>query len=191
MMMIILQFPKEHKDNREARLYLLVPSMIFQHCPGWDLCGFCLVCYSFPMSVFWSPQIHGDTVQNQLVVQGVELPSYLPLYSPAMDWIFQCISYHAPEVTVWRDSGATSRLWHDSPVLCACDVDRAFPSSCSSVSASLPLQSAQPGGWFSAKSFFQTVPWNGSGKGRQSLRRPNSYVQSRSQEKLVDETSSP
>ncbi|XP_039111823.1 VPS35 endosomal protein-sorting factor-like isoform X4 [Hyaena hyaena] len=42
-------------------------------------------------------QIHGDTVQNQLVVQGVELPSYLPLYSPAMDWIFQCISYHAPE----------------------------------------------------------------------------------------------
>uniref|UniRef100_A0A2K6EV66 VPS35 endosomal protein-sorting factor-like n=1 Tax=Propithecus coquereli TaxID=379532 RepID=A0A2K6EV66_PROCO len=44
-------------------------------------------------------QIHGDTVQNQLVVQGVDLPSYLPLYSPAMDWIFQCISYHAPEVT--------------------------------------------------------------------------------------------
>uniref|UniRef100_A0A2K6MUF0 VPS35 endosomal protein-sorting factor-like n=1 Tax=Rhinopithecus bieti TaxID=61621 RepID=A0A2K6MUF0_RHIBE len=44
-------------------------------------------------------QIHGDTVQNQLVVQGVELPSYLPLYPPAMDWIFQCISYHAPEVT--------------------------------------------------------------------------------------------
>lgn len=44
-------------------------------------------------------QIHGDTVQNQLVLQGVELPCYLPLYSPAMDWIFQCISYHAPEVT--------------------------------------------------------------------------------------------
>ncbi|XP_054990566.1 VPS35 endosomal protein-sorting factor-like isoform X2 [Sorex araneus] len=42
-------------------------------------------------------QIHGDTVQNQLALQGVELPSYLPLYSPAMDWIFQCISYHAPE----------------------------------------------------------------------------------------------
>ncbi|XP_059547957.1 VPS35 endosomal protein-sorting factor-like isoform X2 [Myotis daubentonii] len=42
-------------------------------------------------------QIHGDTVQNHLAVQGVELSSYLPLYSPAMDWIFQCISYHAPE----------------------------------------------------------------------------------------------
>ncbi|XP_036166147.1 VPS35 endosomal protein sorting factor-like isoform X3 [Myotis myotis] len=42
-------------------------------------------------------RIHGDTVQNHLAVQGVELSSYLPLYSPAMDWIFQCISYHAPE----------------------------------------------------------------------------------------------
>ncbi|XP_037019323.2 VPS35 endosomal protein-sorting factor-like isoform X1 [Artibeus jamaicensis] len=42
-------------------------------------------------------QIHGDTVQNHLVIQGVELSSYLPLYSPAMDWIFQCLSYHAPE----------------------------------------------------------------------------------------------
>ncbi|XP_036290318.1 VPS35 endosomal protein-sorting factor-like isoform X2 [Pipistrellus kuhlii] len=42
-------------------------------------------------------QIHGDTVQNHLAVQGVELSSYLPLYSPAMDWIFQCISYRAPE----------------------------------------------------------------------------------------------
>ncbi|XP_054431453.1 VPS35 endosomal protein-sorting factor-like isoform X2 [Pteronotus mesoamericanus] len=42
-------------------------------------------------------QIHGDTVQNYLVVQGVELSSYLPLYSPAMDWIFQCLSYHASE----------------------------------------------------------------------------------------------
>lgn len=29
----------------------------------------------------------------------MELPSYLPLYSPAMDWVFQCVSYHAPEVT--------------------------------------------------------------------------------------------
>uniref|UniRef100_A0A7N4NJ70 VPS35 endosomal protein-sorting factor-like n=1 Tax=Sarcophilus harrisii TaxID=9305 RepID=A0A7N4NJ70_SARHA len=42
-------------------------------------------------------QIHGDTVQNQLVVQGVEIPLYLTLYSPAIDWILQCIAYHAPE----------------------------------------------------------------------------------------------
>uniref|UniRef100_F7C688 VPS35 endosomal protein-sorting factor-like n=1 Tax=Ornithorhynchus anatinus TaxID=9258 RepID=F7C688_ORNAN len=44
-------------------------------------------------------QIHGDTVQNQLVVQGVEIPLYLTLYSPAIDWILQCVAYHAPEVT--------------------------------------------------------------------------------------------
>uniref|UniRef100_A0A8B9P0D4 VPS35 endosomal protein-sorting factor-like n=1 Tax=Accipiter nisus TaxID=211598 RepID=A0A8B9P0D4_9AVES len=43
-------------------------------------------------------QIHGDTVQNQLVVQCVEIPLYLTLYSPAIDWILQCIAYHAPEV---------------------------------------------------------------------------------------------
>uniref|UniRef100_A0A663ESG0 VPS35 endosomal protein-sorting factor-like n=1 Tax=Aquila chrysaetos chrysaetos TaxID=223781 RepID=A0A663ESG0_AQUCH len=43
-------------------------------------------------------QIHGDTVQNQLVVQCVEIPLYLTLYSPAIDWILQCIAYRAPEV---------------------------------------------------------------------------------------------
>uniref|UniRef100_A0A8C0IFP9 VPS35 endosomal protein-sorting factor-like n=1 Tax=Bubo bubo TaxID=30461 RepID=A0A8C0IFP9_BUBBB len=44
-------------------------------------------------------QIHGDTVQNQLVVQCVEIPLYLTLYSPAIDWILQCIAYRAPEVS--------------------------------------------------------------------------------------------
>uniref|UniRef100_A0A8C5U914 VPS35 endosomal protein-sorting factor-like n=1 Tax=Malurus cyaneus samueli TaxID=2593467 RepID=A0A8C5U914_9PASS len=47
-------------------------------------------------------QIHGDTVQNQLVVQGVEIPLYLTLYSPAIDWILQCIAYHAPDVTTFE-----------------------------------------------------------------------------------------
>uniref|UniRef100_A0A8B9DRI8 VPS35 endosomal protein-sorting factor-like n=1 Tax=Anser cygnoides TaxID=8845 RepID=A0A8B9DRI8_ANSCY len=42
-------------------------------------------------------QIHGDTVQNQLIVQCVEIPLYLTLYSPAIDWILQCIAYRAPE----------------------------------------------------------------------------------------------
>uniref|UniRef100_A0A8C0G6J9 VPS35 endosomal protein-sorting factor-like n=1 Tax=Chelonoidis abingdonii TaxID=106734 RepID=A0A8C0G6J9_CHEAB len=42
-------------------------------------------------------QMHGDTVQNQLVVQCVEIPLYLTLYSPAIDWILQCIAYRAPE----------------------------------------------------------------------------------------------
>ncbi|OXB72752.1 UNVERIFIED_CONTAM: hypothetical protein H355_009933 [Colinus virginianus] len=45
-------------------------------------------------------QIHGDTVQNQLIVQSVEIPLYLTLYSPAIDWILQCIAYRAPEVSV-------------------------------------------------------------------------------------------
>ncbi|XP_063171334.1 VPS35 endosomal protein-sorting factor-like isoform X2 [Candoia aspera] len=42
-------------------------------------------------------QIHGDTVQNQLVSQCVEIPLYLTLYSPAIDWILQCIAYRAAE----------------------------------------------------------------------------------------------
>ena len=55
-------------------------------------------------------------VQSQLVLQGVELPSYLPLYSPAMDWVFQCVSYHAPEVTAqWLQCEI------HSPLLCRKD----------------------------------------------------------------------
>uniref|UniRef100_A0A7N6AUH8 VPS35 endosomal protein-sorting factor-like n=1 Tax=Anabas testudineus TaxID=64144 RepID=A0A7N6AUH8_ANATE len=42
-------------------------------------------------------QISGDSVQKQLVVQRVEVPEYLTLYSPAINWILQCIAYRAPE----------------------------------------------------------------------------------------------
>ncbi|XP_077304991.1 VPS35 endosomal protein-sorting factor-like isoform X5 [Lithobates pipiens] len=42
-------------------------------------------------------QIHSDVVQNQLVIQAVEIPVYLTLYSPAIDWMLRCISYRAPE----------------------------------------------------------------------------------------------
>uniref|UniRef100_A0A3B4TWB0 VPS35 endosomal protein-sorting factor-like n=1 Tax=Seriola dumerili TaxID=41447 RepID=A0A3B4TWB0_SERDU len=42
-------------------------------------------------------QIGGESVQNQLVVQRVEAPEYLTLYSPAISWILQCIAYRAPE----------------------------------------------------------------------------------------------
>uniref|UniRef100_UPI003AAA9D70 VPS35 endosomal protein-sorting factor-like isoform X2 n=1 Tax=Centroberyx gerrardi TaxID=166262 RepID=UPI003AAA9D70 len=42
-------------------------------------------------------QIHGDSVQNQLVLQRVEIPEYLTLYCPAINWILQCIAYRAPE----------------------------------------------------------------------------------------------
>ncbi|KAM9424671.1 VPS35 endosomal protein-sorting factor-like isoform 1-T1 [Pholidichthys leucotaenia] len=42
-------------------------------------------------------QISGESVQNQLVLQRVEAPEYLTLYSPAINWILQCIAYRAPE----------------------------------------------------------------------------------------------
>lgn len=44
-------------------------------------------------------QISGESVQNQLVQQRVEVPEYLTLYSPAINWILQCIAYRAPEVS--------------------------------------------------------------------------------------------
>ena len=43
-------------------------------------------------------QISGESVQNQLVQQRVEVPESLTLYSPAINWILQCIAYRAPEV---------------------------------------------------------------------------------------------
>ncbi|XP_031153773.1 VPS35 endosomal protein sorting factor-like isoform X1 [Sander lucioperca] len=42
-------------------------------------------------------QISSESVQNQLVLQRVEVPEYLTLYSPAISWILQCIAYRAPE----------------------------------------------------------------------------------------------
>ncbi|XP_045924541.1 VPS35 endosomal protein-sorting factor-like isoform X1 [Micropterus dolomieu] len=42
-------------------------------------------------------QVSGESVQNQLVLQRVEMPEYLTLYSPAINWILQCIAYRAPE----------------------------------------------------------------------------------------------
>ncbi|CAH6793002.1 Vps35l [Phodopus roborovskii] len=62
-------------------------------------------------------QIHGDTVQNQLVAQGVELLSYLPLYSPAMGWIFQCVSYHAPEALLMEMMERCKKLGNNALLL--------------------------------------------------------------------------
>ncbi|XP_053781762.1 VPS35 endosomal protein-sorting factor-like isoform X3 [Desmodus rotundus] len=62
-------------------------------------------------------QIHGDTVQNHLVVLGVELSSYLPLYSPAMDWIFQCLSYHAPETLLTEMMERCKKLGNNALLL--------------------------------------------------------------------------
>uniref|UniRef100_A0A452TQR7 VPS35 endosomal protein-sorting factor-like n=1 Tax=Ursus maritimus TaxID=29073 RepID=A0A452TQR7_URSMA len=47
----------------------------------------------------------------------VELPSYLPLYSPAMDWIFQCISYHAPEALLTEMMERCKKLGNNALLL--------------------------------------------------------------------------
>uniref|UniRef100_A0A669R2H5 VPS35 endosomal protein-sorting factor-like n=1 Tax=Phasianus colchicus TaxID=9054 RepID=A0A669R2H5_PHACC len=62
-------------------------------------------------------QIHGDTVQNQLVVQCVEIPLYLTLYSPAIDWILQCIAYHAPEILLTETMERCKKLGNNALLL--------------------------------------------------------------------------
>ncbi|XP_061912130.1 VPS35 endosomal protein-sorting factor-like [Entelurus aequoreus] len=42
-------------------------------------------------------QISGESVRNQLLTQRVEMPEYLTLYSPAINWILQCSADSAPE----------------------------------------------------------------------------------------------
>ncbi|KAM4765293.1 VPS35 endosomal protein-sorting factor-like isoform 3-T3 [Cyanocitta cristata] len=62
-------------------------------------------------------QIHGDMVQNQLVVQCVEIPLYLTLYSPAIDWILQCIAYHAPDVLLTEMMERCKKLGNNALLL--------------------------------------------------------------------------
>uniref|UniRef100_A0A8B9DNZ5 VPS35 endosomal protein-sorting factor-like n=1 Tax=Anser cygnoides TaxID=8845 RepID=A0A8B9DNZ5_ANSCY len=62
-------------------------------------------------------QIHGDTVQNQLIVQCVEIPLYLTLYSPAIDWILQCIAYRAPEVLLTEMMERCKKLGNNALLL--------------------------------------------------------------------------
>ncbi|XP_043945688.1 VPS35 endosomal protein-sorting factor-like [Protopterus annectens] len=62
-------------------------------------------------------QIHGDTVQNQLVVQRVEMPVYLTLYSPAIDWILQCIAYQAPETLLTEMMERCKKLGNNALLL--------------------------------------------------------------------------
>ncbi|KAK7833340.1 hypothetical protein U0070_017339 [Myodes glareolus] len=102
-------------------------------------------------------QIHGDTVQNQLVAQGVELLSYLPLYSPAMGWIFQCVSYHAPEV---RPVGAPLGSTADSPSPWCETLLGSFSDSFSIVCAScLSGELSSMGGWFYAHCLSRLCPF--------------------------------
>ena len=41
--------------------------------------------------------MQGNSVQKILTVQKLEMPSYLTLYSPALDWIMQCLAYKGSE----------------------------------------------------------------------------------------------
>lgn len=62
-------------------------------------------------------QIHGDSVQNQLTQQRVEIPIYLTLYSPAIHWILQCVSYRAPEVLLTEMMERCKKLGNNALLL--------------------------------------------------------------------------
>ncbi|KAM4623948.1 VPS35 endosomal protein-sorting factor-like isoform 2-T2 [Polymixia lowei] len=62
-------------------------------------------------------QIHGDSVQNQLVLQRVEIPEYLTLYSPAIHWILQCVAYRAPEVLLTEMMDRCKKLGNNALLL--------------------------------------------------------------------------
>ncbi|KAK6187960.1 hypothetical protein SNE40_005876 [Patella caerulea] len=42
-------------------------------------------------------QIQGDSVQNILAMQKLEMPRYLTLFSPAVDWLLQCCAHRASD----------------------------------------------------------------------------------------------
>lgn len=45
-------------------------------------------------------QLNYDFVQNTLAVQRLDVPEYLFLYAPAIEWILQCLSHQAKDVTL-------------------------------------------------------------------------------------------
>ncbi|XP_061404857.1 LOW QUALITY PROTEIN: VPS35 endosomal protein-sorting factor-like [Lethenteron reissneri] len=45
-------------------------------------------------------QLQSNSVQNLLATQGLDMPMYLTLYSPAVDWVLQCLAYRAPETVL-------------------------------------------------------------------------------------------
>ncbi|XP_053393595.1 VPS35 endosomal protein-sorting factor-like isoform X2 [Mercenaria mercenaria] len=46
------------------------------------------------------PQVQGDSVQNILAIQKLEMPRYLTLFSPGLDWLLQCIAHKASDKTL-------------------------------------------------------------------------------------------
>ncbi|XP_076844123.1 VPS35 endosomal protein-sorting factor-like isoform X2 [Brachyhypopomus gauderio] len=62
-------------------------------------------------------QIHSDAVQNQLVIQRVEVPVYLTLYSPAIHWILQCVAYRASDALLTEMMERCKKLGNNALLL--------------------------------------------------------------------------
>ncbi|XP_074647304.1 VPS35 endosomal protein-sorting factor-like [Tubulanus polymorphus] len=45
-------------------------------------------------------QIQSDNVQNTLAMQNMDMPHYMTLFSPALDWVLQCIAHNTSEKTL-------------------------------------------------------------------------------------------
>ncbi|KAJ8038159.1 UPF0505 protein C16orf62-like [Holothuria leucospilota] len=62
-------------------------------------------------------QLDSDTVQNILAMQRLDMPSYLNLYSPALDWILQCIAFKAAENTLTEILGKCKKNCNNALLL--------------------------------------------------------------------------
>ncbi|XP_059139678.1 VPS35 endosomal protein-sorting factor-like [Physella acuta] len=69
-----------------CRVGILVAPKFRDHIP---------VCFEDFITTF--PQVQGDIVQNIMAMQKLEMPQYLTLFSPALDWILQCLAHSASE----------------------------------------------------------------------------------------------
>ncbi|XP_076073296.1 VPS35 endosomal protein-sorting factor-like [Mytilus galloprovincialis] len=57
-----------------------------------------LPCYEDFLATY--SQVQKDAVQNTLAMQKIEMPRYLTLFSPALDWLLQCIANKSTEKTL-------------------------------------------------------------------------------------------
>lgn len=53
-------------------------------------------CYEDVLLTF-AEQVGGDSVQNGLAIQHIDMSRYVVLYAPALDWILQCVAHNADE----------------------------------------------------------------------------------------------
>lgn len=62
-------------------------------------------------------QLSSDTVQNMLALQRVEMPVYLNLFTPALDWILQCASYQATDAVLTEILGVFAQSGNSALLL--------------------------------------------------------------------------